>query len=100
MDRRVVILRIAVAAAACLAACGRSEPERPSAAPAQPAAVAGVQPPAVGVYVTNETSGDLTIIDAATASAIATIPLGKRPRGITASPDGTTVYVALSGSPV
>ena len=31
---------------------------------------------------------------------IATIPLGKRPRGIKVSPDGTTLYVALSGSPM
>ena len=30
---------------------------------------------------------------------IATIPLGKRPRGIKASPDRTMLYVALSGSP-
>ena len=31
---------------------------------------------------------------------VATIPVGKRPRGIHASPDGKTVYVALSGTPV
>jgi len=31
---------------------------------------------------------------------IATIPLGKRPRGIHASPDRKTIYVALSGSPI
>ena len=30
----------------------------------------------------------------------ATIPVGKRPRGIHASPDGKTVYVALSGTPI
>ena len=39
------------------------------------------------------------MIDAATLTAVATIPLGKRPRGIAASPDGTRLYVALSGSP-
>jgi len=58
------------------------------------------QPPARGIYVTNEVSGDLTIIDAANYSLVATIPLGKRPRGIHASPDGKTIYVALSGSPI
>ena len=30
---------------------------------------------------------------------IATIPVGKRPRGIKVSPDGSLFYVALSGSP-
>ena len=51
------------------------------------------------VFVTNESSGDLSIIDGSTLEVIATIPLGKRPRGIHASPDRRTIYVALSGSP-
>src|SRR5262245_58695272 len=52
------------------------------------------------IYVTNERSGDLSVIDAATHEVIATVPLGKRPRGIHASKDGQTIYVALSGSPI
>ncbi len=56
--------------------------------------------PAYRIYVTNETSGDLSIIDSATLNVVATVPLGKRPRGIHASPDGKTIYVALSGSPI
>src|SRR6476619_6263329 len=52
------------------------------------------------IYVTNERSGDLSVIDSATHEVIATVPLGKRPRGIHASPDGRTIYVALSGSPI
>jgi YVTN family beta-propeller protein len=52
------------------------------------------------IYVTNERSGDLSIIDSATLQVVATVPLGKRPRGIHASPDGQTIYVALSGSPI
>lgn len=52
------------------------------------------------VYVTNERSGDLTEIDSATLDVIATIPLGKRPRGIHASPDHRFLYIALSGSPI
>ncbi len=51
------------------------------------------------VYVTNESSGDLSVIDGSTLEVIATVPLGKRPRGIHASPDQKTIYVALSGSP-
>src|SRR5437588_6124430 len=75
-------------------ACSR-EPQRP-----QPQASAPHQTPSVRVFVTNETSGDLTIIDAATQSVVATAPLGKRPRGIKASPDGRSLFVALSGSPM
>jgi YVTN family beta-propeller protein len=52
------------------------------------------------VYVTNEASGDLSVIDSARHEVIATVKLGKRPRGIHASPDGRTIYVALSGSPM
>lgn len=52
------------------------------------------------IYVTNERSGDLSIIDSATHEVVATVPLGKRPRGIHASPDGKFIYVALSGSPI
>jgi YVTN family beta-propeller protein len=52
-----------------------------------------------GIYVTNEASGDLSIIDAATQAVVGTMALGKRPRGIAASPDGKLLYVALSGSP-
>jgi YVTN family beta-propeller protein len=51
------------------------------------------------VYVTNESSGDLSVIDGSTLEVIATVPLGKRPRGIHASPDKRTIFVALSGSP-
>ena len=53
----------------------------------------------VRVYVTNEGSGDLSVIDTANNQVVATIPLGKRPRGVHISPDGKTAYVALSGSP-
>src|SRR5688572_26530059 len=56
--------------------------------------------PAVTVYVTNEASGDLTVIDAANNEVIATLPLGKRPRGIHVTPDRKNILVALSGSPI
>src|SRR4051794_14518972 len=52
------------------------------------------------VCVTNEKSGDLTVIDGATQKVVATIPVGKRPRGVHPSPDGRTLYVAVSGSPI
>lgn len=52
------------------------------------------------VYVTNEMSGDLSVIDGSNHSIVATVPLGKRPRGVRASADGRTLYIALSGSPL
>src|SRR5271168_1278850 len=52
------------------------------------------------VYVTNERSGDVTVINGSDLKVVATIPVGKRPRGIHVSPDGKVVYVALSGTPI
>src|SRR5947207_14034369 len=51
------------------------------------------------VFVSNERSGDVTVIDGATDAVVATCKVGKRPRGIHATPDGTRVFVTLSGSP-
>ena len=65
----------------------------------------GVEPPdetsASGelVYVTNEDSGDLSVIDSAANAVVATIPIGTRPRGVRVSADGRTIFVAVSGSP-
>jgi DNA-binding beta-propeller fold protein YncE len=52
------------------------------------------------LYVTKEVSGDMTIHRLRDIEVIGTVPLGKRPRGIHASPDRKTIYVALSGSPI
>lgn len=52
------------------------------------------------VFVSNEKSGDISIINGGNFALLKTIPVGKSPRGIHASPDGKTLYVALSGSPV
>jgi len=52
------------------------------------------------VFVSNERAGNLTVIKGADFQVLTNIPVGKRPRGIRASPDGKTVYVALSGTPV
>src|SRR5690242_3026534 len=56
--------------------------------------------PGFRICVSNEKSGDISIIDGTEQKLVATIPVGKRPRGILASPDGSTVYVALSGTPI
>lgn len=52
------------------------------------------------IFVSNERSGDVTVIDGTTLKVLTTIAVGKRPRGIHVSPDGKTVYVALSGTPI
>ncbi len=52
------------------------------------------------VYVTNEKSGDVTVINGSDLKVAATIPVGKRPRGIHLSPDGKIAYVAVSGTPI
>src|SRR5262245_38960995 len=90
-----------VALAAVAAACGTPEPAKPAqgAAPAAAPAAPPSSPPKARAYVTNEWSGDLTVINADTQTAIGTYKLGKRPRGIQPSPDGKSLYVALSGSP-
>lgn len=89
-----------------LALCAAGCTKTPSTAAPAGTATASKKPVTVPewkagyrIFVTNERSGDLSILDGSTFEVIATVPLGKRPRGIHASPDGKTIYVALSGSP-
>src|SRR6476646_9672764 len=59
-------------------------------------AAAGVlraESPSYLVFVSNERSGDVTVIDGATDTVVGTFPVGKRPRGIHATPDGRRVFV-------
>ena len=81
-----------------LSACGAPPPQQQAAAPAP--APAPPPPASYHVYVTNETGGELTIINGDTNEVAGTIAVGKRPRGIRVSPDGTQLFVALSGSPI
>jgi YVTN family beta-propeller protein len=66
-----------------------------AAVPTKPGAVVSYR-----VLVTNERSGTLSVVDGASRKVIATLPLGKRPRGMKPSHDGKLLYVALSGSPI
>jgi YVTN family beta-propeller protein len=68
------------------------------AAPAAGAATAAGR--AERLYVSDETGGNVVIVDPQSASVVARIAVGKRPRGIQVSPDHKRVYVALSGSPI
>src|ERR1700760_1887631 len=63
-------------------------------------APASLQAAGFQVWVTNERSGDVTVINGSDFSVLGTIAVGKRPRGIHVSPDGKTVYVAVSGTPI
>jgi YVTN family beta-propeller protein len=69
------------------------------AAVAAGALVASAEAPSYLVFVSNERSGDVTVIDGASDAVVATFPVGKRPRGIHATPDGKRLFVTLSGSP-
>ena len=56
--------------------------------------------PGFGCWSPTSGRGTLTVIDGFTHKVLATVPLGKRPRGLKVSPDGKLLYVALSGSPI
>lgn len=66
---------------------------------ATPAASAA-PPTGYRVYVTNERAGTLSVIDGPSRKVVATVQLGKRPRGLKLSGDGKTLLVAMSGSPI
>jgi PQQ-dependent catabolism-associated beta-propeller protein len=51
------------------------------------------------VYVSNEDGHSVSVIDAAQSKVIATIAVGKRPRGMKLSVDGSQLFVAVSGLP-
>jgi YVTN family beta-propeller protein len=71
-----------------------------AAGAANPPEAAAAGSPGYLIFVSNEKSGDVTVINGTTFKVQATIAVGKRPRGIHASPDGKSVYVALSGTPI
>ena len=90
---------IGIVLSGAILACS-NEPAPPSATPSPASGRASASTPPGRLFVTNEMSGDLSVVDTATRQVVATIPLGKRPRGVRISPDGSTLYVALSGSPI
>src|SRR6516164_557131 len=53
-----------------------------------------IQTLAQNAYVTNDGSGDVSVIDTATNTVTATITVGTAPFAVAVSPDGGTVYVA------
>src|SRR6266849_5613706 len=49
---------------------------------------------AQNAYITNQSSSTVSVIDTATDTVIATIPVGLTPFGVAVSPEGSKVYVA------
>src|SRR4051812_14931870 len=48
------------------------------------------------IYVSNEASNVVHILDGANSALLADIAVGRRPRGMALSADGSTLYVAVS----
>ena len=87
-----IIVTIGSLAIALLGACNRPPSDD------RPAAVAA--DPAVRVFVSDETGGNVVIVDPESGQVIDRLPVGKRPRGVRLSRDGSQLLVALSGSPI
>ena len=80
-------------------AAAASRPATRAAGAADSSASAPAAAPGLLAYVTNEGSEELSVIDTRADTVVASIPVGTRPRGVRLSPDGKTIFVALSGSP-
>src|SRR5690242_19425251 len=52
------------------------------------------------LFVSDERGGRIIVVDLVTGQAALSINVGKRPRGLRLSRDGTQLFVALSGSPI
>jgi len=48
------------------------------------------------IFITNEKSNTVSVINGETLEVESEIAIGERPRGIGISPDGTEIYVAVS----
>ena len=81
-------------------ACSGEAPPPAASTPAATAPAPAPPPPGPLLYVSDETGGAVIVIDAATGQVVERIAVGKRPRGIRVSRDGTNLFVALSGSPI
>lgn len=93
----------AIVAAGLLAgACQGSQAPREEAAPASAPPAAEAPAPAEGprLYVSDETGRDVVVIDAAKGEVAGRIEVGKRPRALQLTNNGTQLLIALSGSPI
>jgi YVTN family beta-propeller protein len=54
---------------------------------------------AARAYVSNEDEHTVSVLDTERGEVVATVPVGKRPRGMKLSRDGSRLFVAVSGLP-
>lgn len=90
-------LLLAIVASVFVTACsgqGGAPTSQTAQAPAPP------PQPALKLYVSDETGGSIVVVDPVGGKVLDRIAVGKRPRGMKVSRDGTKLYVALSGSPI
>ena len=107
MRTDMLFLVALVGATACTSAGTDRKAEAPVAGDSTSSTTAALrEPPSPGavaggelVYVTNEDSRNLSVVDAGTDRIVTTIEVGTRPRGVHATADGRTIFVAVSGSP-
>jgi YVTN family beta-propeller protein len=52
---------------------------------------------AQNAYITNQNSGNVSVIDTVTNTVIATIPIGNSPDGVAVTSDGSRAYVTNTG---
>ncbi|HMZ21409.1 MAG TPA: hypothetical protein PLD20_25980 [Blastocatellia bacterium] len=57
-----------------------------------------ITPDGAEVYVTNSTSGTVSVISTATNTVTRTVSVGSQPKGIIIAPNGTKVYVGNEGN--
>src|SRR5688572_16925234 len=93
-SRAVVPLLTTSVAIGVLAASSCGKKSLPNASKGSDEKAPGAAESAGRLLVTNEDSGDITIIDLARGEVAATVAVGKRPRGIRVSPDQKLVFVA------
>ena len=95
MTRRLLFGALVVAAA-----CSReSAPPAESVAVAKPPVRASLLGGGPYVYVSGEDGNAIAVIDTRADTVVASVQPGRRPRGVRVSPDGSTLIVAVSGSP-
>lgn len=89
-------MTVVVAGSAVLAgACSAPAPE--PVEETMPAAAASSGP---RLYVSDETGTAVVVVDPVAGTVVERLNVGKRPRGLQVSPDGSQLLVALSGSPI
>ena len=101
-----VLLRCCFTAASLLVGRLQSQPPQPSNGPRAGAAGRACRAQAArtrrgaALYVSDETGGNVIVVDPEAGTVVERIAVGKRPRGIRLSRDGKQLLVALSGSPI